>query len=90
MSSEDVNYLKDVVGQPLTLALTEIMAIQPRDPIHYLAHWLFKYRYNRDLDAAQKIEFDELNTERDRLQQERWVSLRLSDINRLFSDFVCY
>ncbi|VEN50643.1 unnamed protein product [Callosobruchus maculatus] len=49
MTSEDVNYLKENLGIPLTLALAEITAVQPKDPIHYLGHWLFKYRYNQEI-----------------------------------------
>ncbi|CAH1365515.1 unnamed protein product [Tenebrio molitor] len=72
MSSEDVKYLKQYVGKPLTLALAEITAKQPRDPIHYLGHYLFKYRYNQELEEVQKQEIDELTQERKLLAQERW------------------
>lgn len=74
MSSADVHYLKLVVGKPLTLALAEITAKQPRDPIHYLAHWLIKYRYNQEVDQMRKKEVDELTAERDRLAKEALVS----------------
>ncbi|XP_018333555.1 uncharacterized protein LOC108742744 [Agrilus planipennis] len=46
-TTEEVYYLKEIFGKPLTMALTEIMIRQPRDPVQYLAHWLMKYRYNR-------------------------------------------
>ncbi|KAJ3638431.1 hypothetical protein MTP99_001795 [Tenebrio molitor] len=72
MSSEDVKYLKQYVGKPLTLALAEITAKQPRDPIHYLGHYLFKYRYNQELEEVQKQEIDELTRERKLLAEERW------------------
>ncbi|CAH0550746.1 unnamed protein product [Brassicogethes aeneus] len=72
MDSEDVSYLKENLGKPLTLALAEITAVQPRDPIHYLGHWLFKFRYNQELDETQQIEIDALTAERDRLAKERW------------------
>lgn len=74
MSSEDVDYLKKTIGKPLTLALAEITAKQPRDPIHYLAHWLIKYRYNQDLDIMQSKEVEELTAERTRIAQEALVS----------------
>lgn len=74
MSSEDVSYLKLTVGKPLTLALAEICMKQPRDPIHYLGHWLFKYRYNQEIDQVKKREIEELIAERERLRLEAWVS----------------
>lgn len=73
MSSEDVKYLKQHVGKPLTLALAEITAKMPKDPIHYLGHYLFKYRYNQELEEIQKREIEELTEERKRLAKERWV-----------------
>ncbi|EFA06686.2 golgin subfamily A member 6-like protein 25 [Tribolium castaneum] len=72
MSSQDVKYLKQYVGKPLTLALAEITAKMPRDPIHYLGHYLFKYRYNQELEEVQKREIEELTQERKRLAQEKW------------------
>uniref|UniRef100_A0A6P7GFA7 Uncharacterized protein LOC114337446 n=1 Tax=Diabrotica virgifera virgifera TaxID=50390 RepID=A0A6P7GFA7_DIAVI len=72
MSSQDVNYLKEHLGTPLTLALAEITAIQPRDPIHYLGHWLFKYRYNEEVATIKQIEISQLTEERERLAKIRW------------------
>ncbi|KAL3288977.1 hypothetical protein HHI36_003420 [Cryptolaemus montrouzieri] len=71
ISSEDVSYLKETLGKPLTLALAEITSRQPRDPIHYLGHWLFKYRYNQELDITQKQEYEALMVERNRLLKEK-------------------
>ncbi|XP_045472419.1 uncharacterized protein LOC123679087 [Harmonia axyridis] len=71
ISTEDVSYLKETLGKPLTLAIAEITAKQPRDPIHYLGHWLFKYRYNQELDITQKQEFEALMVERNRLLKEK-------------------
>lgn len=75
MSSEDVGYLKENLGKPLALALAEITTLQPRDPIHYLGHWLFKYRYNQQIDDVNKIEMDLLNDMRNKIAKERWVSI---------------
>ncbi|CAH2012221.1 unnamed protein product [Acanthoscelides obtectus] len=72
MTSEDVNYLKENLGIPLTLALAEITTVQPKDPIHYLGHWLFKYRYNQEMSDIQTIEINQLCEERDRIARERW------------------
>lgn len=74
LSSHDVQYLKSTLGIPLTLALAEITAKQPRDPIHYLGHWLFKYRYNQEVDILKKQEIQELIEERERLEKAGLVS----------------
>ncbi|XP_031333325.1 lamin-A-like isoform X2 [Photinus pyralis] len=71
MDTEDVVYLKTIFGKPLTLALAEITAQQPRDPIHYLGHWLFKYRYNQEVSVTRKDELQELIQERERLESEK-------------------
>lgn len=73
MTSEDVHYLKDTLGKPLTAAMAEILMKQPRDPIHYLGHWLFKYRYNQEVEDATKQEISELTAERARIAKYRWV-----------------
>ncbi|KAK4884545.1 hypothetical protein RN001_000816 [Aquatica leii] len=71
MDSDDVQYLKTVFGKPLSLALAQISAKQPRDPIHYLGHWLFKYRYNQEISQTKKNEIQELINERERLEKEK-------------------
>lgn len=55
------------------MALAEITAVQPRDPIHYLGHWLFKFRYNQTMTEINDMELEALTNERDRLAKERWV-----------------
>lgn len=70
MSSADVHYLKTVLGRPLAIAMAEITAKQPRDPIHYLAHWLYKYRYNEEVNEVRKKELADLLEERERLAKE--------------------
>ncbi|XP_050305526.1 uncharacterized protein LOC126742780 isoform X2 [Anthonomus grandis grandis] len=72
ISSEDVNYLKQSLGKALTLAIAEITAVQPRDPIHYLGHWLFKYRYNQQMEDVNSAEFEILNEKRNKIAKERW------------------
>uniref|UniRef100_A0AAR5PAR7 Dynein regulatory complex protein 1/2 N-terminal domain-containing protein n=1 Tax=Dendroctonus ponderosae TaxID=77166 RepID=A0AAR5PAR7_DENPD len=72
ISSEDVSYLKTCLGKPLALAIAEITTLQPRDPIHYLAHWLFKYRYNQQMEDINSIEIDILTEKRNKLAKERW------------------
>lgn len=67
--------MKTVFGKALTLGLAEITAVQPTDPIHYLAHWLFKYRFNQEIEVVKQREYDLLMAERKRIEEERTVSI---------------
>lgn len=77
MIKPDVEYLKRVFGKVLSLGLAEITQVQPFDPIHYLAHWLFKYRYNQEIEEVKQRELDALLIERERIDRERTVILIL-------------
>ena len=39
----DAQYLQEAVGPALTAGLASCAAVQPDDPVDYLAHWLLKY-----------------------------------------------
>ncbi|GLV40326.1 hypothetical protein CBL_04127 [Carabus blaptoides fortunei] len=82
LSSQDTEYLKQIFGKSLSLALAEITAVQPADPIHYLAHWLFKYRYNQEIDEVKKKEVEALIEERKRIAAIKW-HLELEEEARL-------
>lgn len=75
MSSADVEYLRQVVGRPLTLVLAEVAMGQPKDPINYIAHWLIKYRYNQEINLVQKQEVDLLTERRDKMIKEKLVRI---------------
>lgn len=42
----DTAYLKQNLGTCLTQCLAEISEKRPRDPIEYMAQWLYKYKEN--------------------------------------------
>ncbi|XP_069682295.1 uncharacterized protein [Periplaneta americana] len=73
----DNEYLKKYLGVPLTHALAEIVIKQPLDPIHYLAHWLFKWRWNQENKQRKEDEVIALNNERQRIHEERQEKERL-------------
>lgn len=74
LPSHDSDYLKRHLGQPLTLALAEIAAKKPSDPIHYLGHWLYRWRANQE-NRQKSAEFlEELNKER----QQHFQRMRVS------------
>jgi len=44
MCPTDSVYLSSVMGRPLALCLQELTEVRPRDPIEWMAHWLYKWR----------------------------------------------
>lgn len=50
----DGRYVAENLGNALTLALAEIAECRPKDPVEYLAHWLYKYQQNTDYNNKQK------------------------------------
>lgn len=42
----DTAYLKNNLGSCLTQCLAEISEKRPRDPIEFMAQWLYKYKEN--------------------------------------------
>nr|CAD7419447.1 unnamed protein product [Timema poppensis] len=68
--SLDSEYLKKNLGVPLSLALAEVAMKCPTDPIHYLAHWLFKWRWNQEHKQDQEDRVKELTAERTKLENQ--------------------
>lgn len=48
----DTAYLKKNLGDSLSKCLSEVSEKRPRDPIEYIAQWLYKYVENQN-HAAQ-------------------------------------
>ena len=71
----DDEYLKKHLGVPLTHALVEIVMKQPEDPIHYLAHWLFKWRWNQELKQQKEMEVNELTVKRQEIKDAAEVGI---------------
>lgn len=62
--SENEEWCRRHFKRPLTLAMRDIVAKRPSDPVQYLAHWLLNYR--------AVLERSRLRDERDReLAEER-------------------
>lgn len=40
-------YIRQYLGDPLSWAVAEIAEIRPKDPIEYLAHWLYKSKVTK-------------------------------------------
>lgn len=69
--SLDSEYLKKVLGVPLTFALLEITSRRPTDPIHYLGHYLLKWRHNRENKEKYEHEIKSLMAEREAYVQKK-------------------
>ena len=52
----DTVYLKTNFGECLTHCLTEVSEKRPRDPVEYIAQWLYKYIENQKHAAAVSID----------------------------------
>ncbi|KAF2882976.1 hypothetical protein ILUMI_23204 [Ignelater luminosus] len=88
ISCKDAEYLSTTLVKPLTLALTEITTIQPRDPIHYLSHRLFKYRYNQEINITRQQEALQLINERKQLEQEKWSAMIEEKTRKIVLDMI--
>ncbi|KAF5308189.1 hypothetical protein FQR65_LT06369 [Abscondita terminalis] len=88
IDSQDVLYLKRVFGKSLALALAEVAMKKPRDPIHYLGHWLFKYRYNQEISQERKREIEELICERERLEKEKLHAMLENEAHAIILDMI--
>ena len=51
----DTAYLKQCLGDSLTKCLAEVSEKRPRDPIEYIAQWLYKFVENQQQIAAVSI-----------------------------------
>ncbi|KAK6628205.1 hypothetical protein RUM43_002017 [Polyplax serrata] len=62
--SLDSEYLKRVLGTPLTYALLDIATRRPTDPIQYLGHYLLRWRWCGENKEKYENCMKELNEER--------------------------
>lgn len=51
----DTAYLKKTLGDSLSRCLAEVSEKRPRDPIEYIAQWMYKYIENQNFDAQVRM-----------------------------------
>ncbi|CAD0201501.1 unnamed protein product [Chrysodeixis includens] len=68
--SEDVRYLKTVVGPALRVCIGNVLMHQPSDPVKFLSHRLIKYRENEELRELRAREKEQLDVERQIIAEE--------------------
>lgn len=78
----DSIYIKKHLGIPLTLALAEIVAKRPSDPIHYLGHWLLKWRWNQEQKQCLEDKVHALIEDRKKIADKIRVCRNLNGFGR--------
>ena len=88
MDSADSAYLKEHVGDALTLALSEICQKRPSDPISYLSQWLLKYVENMEHKKQLALDAETLSRERELAMEEKRRILAMKEEQSCHEDNV--
>lgn len=72
----DLDYLRDQLGNALSLGLAETATAQPEDPVDFLGYWLIHHRQKLNLDAQRAADSEDLARQKKHAEEMAEIARR--------------